>query len=57
MNKCEAEAVFYKWTAWVLGVAYAITLGMLLYVCANAYGKGKVVGDDGVIRVQLGVMK
>lgn len=55
MNKYEAEAVFYKWTAWVLGVAYAITLGMLLYVCASAYNKG--VGDSGVIKVQLGVMK
>ena len=56
MNKCEAEMVFWKGTAWVLGVAYAITLGMLLFVCVNAYGKDKA-SDNGVIRVQLGVMK
>ncbi len=56
MNRYESEAVFWKGTAWVLGVAYAITLGMLLFVCVNAYGKDKA-GDNGVIRVQLGVMK
>lgn len=57
MNKHEADAVFYRWTAWVLGVAYAITLGMLLYVCAREYGKWKVTGDNRIIKVQLGVMK